>query len=59
VIVEIADAVAAAINDGTYAETVNAERAYRPSFDLEELGELKVTGLHGGRRPAAARGCRR
>ncbi len=43
VIVEIADAVAAAINDGTYAETVNAERAYRPSFDLEELGELKVT----------------
>jgi hypothetical protein len=43
VIVEIADAVAAAINDGTYAEPVTAERAYRPSFDLEELGELKVT----------------
>ena len=43
VIVEIADAVAAAINDGTYAEPVTAQRAYRPSFDLEELGELKVT----------------
>ncbi len=43
VIVEIADAVSAAINDGTYAEPVTAERAYRPSFDLEELGELKVT----------------
>ena len=43
VIVEIADAVAAAINDGTYSEAVNAERAYRPSFDLEELGELQVT----------------
>ncbi len=43
VIVEIADAVASAINEGTYAEAVNAQRAYRPSFDLEELGELKVT----------------
>ena len=43
VIVEIADAVAAAINDGTYAEPVTAQRSYRPSFDLEELGELKVT----------------
>lgn len=43
VIVEIADAVAAAINDGTYTEPVTAERAYRPSFDLEQLGELKVT----------------
>jgi len=43
VIVEIADAVAAAINEGTYAEPVNAQRAYRPLFDLEELGELKVT----------------
>ena len=43
VIVEIADAVAVAINDGTYAEPVTAQRAYRPSFDLEELGELKVT----------------
>ncbi|WP_458789185.1 hypothetical protein [Adonisia turfae] len=43
VIVEIADAVAAAINDGTYAEPVTAQRAYRPSFDLEELGMLKVT----------------
>ena len=43
VIVEIADAVAAAINNETYAEPVTAQRAYRPSFDLEELGELKVT----------------
>ena len=43
VIVEIADAVAASINDGTYAEPVQAVRAYRPSYDLEELGALKVT----------------
>ena len=47
VIVQIADAVAASINDASdadgFAETVQAVRAYRPSFDLEQLGELKVT----------------
>jgi len=47
VIVEIADAVAASINtasDGDgFAEPVQAVRAYRPSYDLEQLGELKVS----------------
>ena len=47
VLVQIADAVAASINaaaaDGVFPEPLEAVRAHRPSFDLEELGELRVS----------------
>jgi hypothetical protein len=47
VLVQIADAVAASINaaaaDGVFPEPIEAVRAHRPSFDLEELGELRVS----------------
>ena len=43
VLVQIADAVAASINSGTYSESVIAQRSYRPSFDLEQLAETRVT----------------
>lgn len=47
VLVQIADAVAASINaaaaDGVFPEPLEAVRTHRPSFDLEELGELRVS----------------
>jgi len=47
VLVQIADAVAASINtaaaDGVFPEPLEAVRAHRPSFDLEELAELRVS----------------
>ncbi len=47
VLVQIADAVAASINaaaaGGVFPEPLEAVRAHRPSFDLEELGELRVS----------------
>ncbi|MCW5769936.1 MAG: hypothetical protein KIT19_14770 [Phycisphaeraceae bacterium] len=47
VLVQIADAVAASINaaaaDGVFPEPLEAVRAHRPSFDLEELDELRVS----------------
>jgi len=47
VLVQIADAVAASINaaaaDGVFPEPFEAVRAHRPSFDLEELAELRVS----------------
>lgn len=47
VLVQIADAVAASINaaaaDGVFPEPLEAVRAHRPSFALEELDELRVS----------------
>jgi hypothetical protein len=47
VIVAIADAVAASINDastgGTFSEPVNAVRAYRPEHDLEQVSDMRVS----------------
>lgn len=47
VLVQIADAVAASINtaaaDGVFPEPLEAVRAHRPSFDLEELAKLRVS----------------
>ncbi|MCC5786888.1 MAG: hypothetical protein JJU33_09325 [Phycisphaerales bacterium] len=47
VVVQIADAVAASINaaagEGVFPEPFEAVRAHRPSFDLEELGDLRVS----------------
>lgn len=42
-IVSIADAVAAAINAGTFSQPVSAQRVYQPAFTLEELQELRVS----------------
>jgi hypothetical protein len=43
VLVQIADAVAASINGATFTEPLTAVRAYRPSYDLEQLAETRVT----------------
>lgn len=43
VIIDIADAVAAEINAGTFSQPVNATREYLPHFDLEDMQTLRVT----------------
>ncbi len=42
-ITEIADAVAAELNAGSFSQAFTAERRYRPVFDLPEMGTLHVT----------------
>lgn len=42
-VIAIADAVTAVINDGSFAQTFTAERAYVPVHELTELVDLKVT----------------
>lgn len=42
-ILDIADAVVASINAGTFAQPVQAERRYQPTFELPDLAELKVS----------------
>lgn len=43
VVLDIADAVAAAINAATLSQPITAERAYAPIFELPDLVDLKVT----------------
>lgn len=43
IIADIADAVAAHINAGTYSRPVSAERMYQPAFTLEDLKDLRVS----------------
>jgi hypothetical protein len=42
-ILNIADAVVASLNAGTFAQPVQAERRYQPTFGLPDLAELKVS----------------
>ena len=42
-ITDIADAVVAELNAGSFSETLGAERAYQPTFDLKEMKDLHVT----------------
>lgn len=43
VILDIADAVVAALNGGTFSQPVAAERHYQPKFELSEMTDLKVS----------------
>lgn len=43
IIAEIAEAVAAALNDGSFSQSFTAERAYLPVYELSELKETRVT----------------
>lgn len=43
VITDLADAVAASLNDATLSEEFTAERLHQPSFDLADLSELHVS----------------
>ena len=42
-IVDIADAVVAELNGGTFSQTLEVVRLYRPQFDLAEMKDLHVT----------------
>jgi hypothetical protein len=42
-IVDIADAVVAELNAGTFSQSFTAQRLYRPEFDLREMAALHVT----------------
>lgn len=43
VITDIADAVTASLNAGTFTETFTAERLHQPSFELTDLQTLRVS----------------
>jgi hypothetical protein len=43
VIIDIADAVVAALNGATFTQTFTAVRAYVPVYELTDLGTLRVT----------------
>jgi len=43
VITDIADAVVAELNGGTFSQTFTAKRYYRPIFDLAEMSDLHVS----------------
>lgn len=42
-VVDIADAVVASLNAGTFNQTFTAERLYQPTFDLSEMNTLHVS----------------
>lgn len=42
-LVEIADAVAAALNGGNFSQPFEARRLHQPSFELKDLDELRVS----------------
>jgi len=42
-ITDIADAVVTALNGQSFSQSFTAARAYRPSFDLQEMKDLHVT----------------
>jgi len=41
--VNIADAVVATLNEGTFSQPIAAERSYLPRYELSELQDLRVT----------------
>jgi hypothetical protein len=43
VILDIADAVVAQLNGGSFSQPLTAERHYQPKFELSEMTELKVS----------------
>lgn len=43
VIVQVADAVTASLNAGTFSQEFTAQRLHQPSFDLAELATLHVS----------------
>lgn len=43
VITDIADAVAAEINAGSFSQSVSATREYLPAFELADMQQLRVT----------------
>jgi hypothetical protein len=43
VITDIADAVVASLNAGTFSEPFTAERLHQPSFELADLQTLRVS----------------
>ncbi|MCE5280337.1 MAG: hypothetical protein ABFD92_07845 [Planctomycetaceae bacterium] len=56
-IIDIADAVAAALNAHTFSAPLTARRSYRPVFDLKEMKTLHVTIVpKGAEMTAAGRG---
>jgi len=42
-VVQVADAVVASLNAGSFAPPFTAQRRYRPAFDLAELDTLRVS----------------
>ncbi len=42
-IIQIADAIVAGLNAGSFAPPFTAQRRYRPTFDLAELDTLRVS----------------
>jgi len=42
-IADIADAIVAALNGGSFSESFTAVRRYRPQYDLEDVKTLRVT----------------
>lgn len=42
-VVQVADAVVAALNGATFSQPVSAVRSYLPQFELAEMDELHVT----------------
>ncbi len=58
-VIDIADAVVAELNDGSFSQAFTALRKYRPEFELKELAELQVTVVPRSlERSIAGRGCR-
>ncbi len=43
VLIQVADAVKAELEAGTFSQQFTAQRAYRPAFDLADLNTLRVT----------------
>lgn len=42
-IVDVADAIVASLNTGSFSQAFTAERKYQPVFDLPHLADLKVS----------------
>lgn len=42
-ITQVADAIAAALNAGTFSQEFTAQRLYQPSFELADLDTLRVS----------------
>ena len=53
-LVDIADAVVASLNGGSFSQAFTAERLYRPTFSLDDLTGLKVSVVPKGVTIAAA-----
>ena len=42
-IIDIADAIVAELTGGSFSQPITAQRAYKPTFDLQEMQDLHVT----------------